>query len=647
MITDKSKPIPGAEDNPLASIGGDGVGVRLSAGKPQMGAEGIQSGVKPDDKERTHTWMDALNRYRAGKKALEGRIVEAEQFWKLRHWESIRPENPDNSPEPASGWLVNVILSKHSDAVDAYPEPVCLPREESDKPEAQALSDILPVVFQQNDFAQTWSDVWWYKLKSGTGVYGVFWDPDKLNGLGDIAIKKVDILNLFWEPGVTDIQKSKYIFHVSLVDNDALEEQYPQLSGKLGDHGSAITARYRYDDNISTEDKSSVIDVYYKKQGKLHYAKFVGDIVLFCTEDEPESYPNGLYDHGKYPFEFDPLFPEEGYPNCGYGYVDLCKDPQKTIDILNNAMTVSAVAASTPRWFVREDGGVNEAEYADLTKKFIHVSGNLGEDSMRQVKVDPMPGNAMEFLNQKVNEMKEVSGNRDVNNGGKVSGITAASAIAALQEAGNGLSRDMISSAYRCYRRVVEMAIELIRQFYDLPRQFRILGAEGQAKFVRYDNSRLRPTETVIPGGTKINKPIFDIDVQVQSEAAYTKQAYNDLAIQLYQMGIFNPENAVQAAPMLEMMDFKGKTELLQKVQQNGMLQQQLMMWQQIAISAMQNIDQQKAAGLAQAAGMQNMIQQPGGAVGGKNPITDGSGNEEHWRVRQAREQAEQGAIPR
>ena len=63
------------------------------------------------------------------------------------------------------------------------------------------LSKIVPVILKQNNFEQAYNDAWHDKLKSGTGVYKVFWDKDKDNGVGDIGIVDVDILNLFWGAG--------------------------------------------------------------------------------------------------------------------------------------------------------------------------------------------------------------------------------------------------------------------------------------------------------------------------------------------------------------------------------------------------------------------------------------------------------------
>ena len=137
-----------------------------------------------------------LREYKAGKAALESRIVDNEQWYRLRHGDKVG-EKALGEAEAVSAWLFNSIANKHADAMDNFPEAVILPREEGDTAEAQMLSSIIPVVLEQCEFEQTYSDVWDYKLKAGTGIYGIFWDKSKLNGLGDITIRKIDIINLF------------------------------------------------------------------------------------------------------------------------------------------------------------------------------------------------------------------------------------------------------------------------------------------------------------------------------------------------------------------------------------------------------------------------------------------------------------------
>ena len=484
-------------------------------------------------------------------------------------------------PEPTSAWLFNCLANKHADAMDNAPEPTILPREEGDQAEAKMLSSIMPVVLEQNGFEQTYDDVWWYKLKHGCGVYSVTWSPRKHNGLGDIDIRRVDLLNLFWEPGCTDIQKSPNLFYVTMQRNAALERAYPQLRGKLSG-GTVDVARYVYDDAVDTSECSAVVDWYYKTddaQGRtvLHCAKFVNDALLMATENEPERYPNGLYDHGEYPFVFDVLFPEEGTP-AGFGYIDICKDPQAYIDLLGQAILENALIAATPRWLVRDDADFDEEAFADRKKTFIRAGQSLAADSIQQVTVSPLSGTYVDYLNFKITELKETSGNRDVSNGGTTSGATAASAIAAMQEAGSKLSRDMLKSAYRAYSKIVRTCIELIRQFYTVPRAFRIIGEAGAMQFASYDNRNLSAQTVggIYGGGDTYRLPEFDIEVSAQKASPYTKMSQNEMALNFYQLGFFSPQNTDQTLACLNMMDFDHKDDVTRTVQQNGTMAESL-----------------------------------------------------------------------
>ena len=524
---------------------------------PRIGAEQVRQAA------------EVLRKYRLGKQNLDRRIIDNEQFWKLRHWEQMEKSGEGGNPQdvrPASGWLVNCILSKHADAMDSYPEPTVLPREPGDRKEAEVLSRVLPVILKNNRFKKAYSQAWWNKLKSGCAVYGVFWNGGKLHGLGDIDIRSMDVLNLFWEPGVQSIQESEHFFSTELTPNRRLEEQYPELAGKLGRSGGQVS-RYLYDDKVDTSEQSLVVDWYYHtvEQGRrvLQYCKFVGENVLYATENDPEMAGKGWYDHGQYPFVFDVLFPEEGTP-CGYGYVDLCKSAQKQIDLMNQAILKNTLASATPRFFVRSDGAVNENEYADWTRPFVHTNGNLGADSIAPIRVPALDSVYVAVLQNKIAEMKETAGNRDVMGGGTAGGVTAATAIAALQEAGGKLSRNMIDDGYEAFAEVLTLCIELVRQFYDMPRQFRLLGKKG-VEFASFDNHSLRP-RALLMGGYRV--PEFDLEVSAQNETPYKTMEYNQLALQLFQMGFFRSDMAEQALRCLELMEFKNKDALTEVIRE-------------------------------------------------------------------------------
>ena len=621
MMRRQSAPRPTAEEEAQKALKAQQAKQMASSqgGMVNGAMNGFNALAQVIGREQVQAANQTLQRYKEGKANLERRIVDNEQWYKLRHWECLRDKKQEI--QPTSAWLFNCIANKHADAMDNFPAPNILPREEGDKGEAEMLTSIVPVILDQCEFEQTYSDVWNYKLKTGTGVYFVHWDKSKLNGLGDVGIRKVDIINLFWESGIQDIQKSRNFFHVELHDNDLLVGAYPQLQGKLGT-GTLDVTKYIYDDKVDTTNKSIVVDWYYKKQNQngktvLHYCKYVNDVVLFATENDPNFAERGWYDHGQYPFIFDTLYPVEGTP-CGFGYIDIGKDAQAYIDRGNQAVMKNMLANCKPRYFIRNDGSVNAEEFADADNELIHVDGNLGQDSILPVQPNTLNNIYVEVLNNKIDELKETTGNRDISTGGTTSGVTAASAIAAMQEAGSKLSRDNNKSSYRAFRKLCLMVIELIRQFYDMPRCFRIMGENGAARFVQYSNENITPQQQGMEMGVDMGYrlPLFDIEVTAQKQSPYSKMSQNELALQFFSAGFFNPQIADQALACIDMMDFDRKHFVMQKIAQNGGMYQQLIQAQQLAMAFATEMDKTNGTNYAQQLAAQFGGGQPMGAMG-------------------------------
>lgn len=560
---------------------------------------------------------ETLKEYKAARGNLENRIVEDELWWELRHWETLRRDKrcaKYDWPEPSSAWLFNAILNKHADVMDNYPEPVVLPREESDRESAKILSQVLPVVMEYNDFNETYSDQAWEKLKHGTSVYGVFWNQEKDNGLGDIDIRGIDLLKIFWEPGITDIQRSRNLFIVDLVDVELLDQQYPEYKGRFA--GAAVDVKeYYYDDTVDNTNKAVVVDWYYKvrRGGRtlLHYAKFCSDILLYASENEPEYADRGFYDHGEYPVVFDTLFPEKGTP-VGFGYVAITKDPQMYIDKLSANILESSMMATKKRFFVSTSTNINPADFMDWQKPLVPVEGELSDMRLQEITVSPLSGTYLDVMNQKIQEMKDTAGNRDVNSGQAGSGVTAAAAIAALQEAGNKTSRDLIAASYRAQMEISSLCIELMRQFYDVSRAFRITGQGNEYHFVQFDNSAIReqPVGIGADGETLYRKPVFDLKIRAQKRNPFSTMEANERAKELYSAGFFDPNKAQEAQGALQMMEFEGKDQVEQYVQQGATLL---------------NIVQQMSAQMDQMAAMLG-IPPAGGAAPAAAPRPQGGG---------------------
>lgn len=549
--------------------------------------------------------LQILHEYKDGKTTVDMKATENQEWWRLRHWNVIqgKTEAGKAKVEVGSAWAVNSILNKHADFMDSFPKANVLAREADDEEEAQILSKILPAIEEHTDAEQVYNTAGYDFLIDGTAITAVLWDPMAHDGMGDIKKTNVDIHNVFWQPGIEDIQQSKYFFDVSVADVNDVKLQYPDIAEKIGGGKQDFITEYIHDDNINHQNDIEIINCYYKKlemrpvlinidpqtvaqhlvpREILHMAIIIGDQCVFCSEDNPE-YQDGFYKHGKYPYVFRKCFPVKDSP-CGFGYLDIMKYPQRDIDKLDQAIMKNTMMKAKPRWWVKKNADINKEAFSDWNEEIVEVgSGDLGS-AVQQMDVDTLPAIVETHLEAKIDELKEISGNRDFSQGSTASGVTAASAIAALQEAGSKLSRDINKAMYRGSREEYYLEIELIRQFYTEPRTFRIDDGSGRYEYMDYSNVNIEPQDITTPEGTRHKKSIFDLEVSAEKQSPFSRASQNETAKELYQMGLFAPDNATSALVCLDMMEFEGKEKIKQQIQQNDTFMQQFQQMQQLII---------------------------------------------------------------
>ncbi len=523
-----------------------------------------------------HLITDEFKRYKEHKQLFDRRVIENNRWFKSRY----QGEQSGEMPEPTTPYLFNAIANKHADAMDNYPTPNILEREEADRDIAETFTRILPIQLDLCNFRRTYSRAWWYKLKNGASCYGVFFNPRLRGGLGEIDIRKIDLLNLFWEPGISDIQDSRFVFLTALVDPEDLKRQYPFLENNISPEGEIELQTYDDMQNTvgqeSIRNKVMVIDCYYKKQRgdiqTLEMLKFCGNQILDASEDHGDE---GIYAHGKYPFVFDVMYPDEDSP-VGFGLVDIIKSPQLYIDRLDALISRNALISGKTRFMVKDNGGLNEYELSDLSKDIIHVAGSVGEENIRELQAKPLHGFIIQHRQNKIEELKEVAGNRDFQQGQTNGGVTAYSAIVALQQAGEKLSRDMIAEGYNAYKELIILCIELMRQFYDQPRTYRVDGKNGEREYIKFSNRNWRK-------GAGLNPVEFDVAVSAEKNNPYSRISQNQTMTDLWKMGVFQPQMADAAALLLDGMYIDGKEKLLEGILKNK---------QNVSIEQQENINQ-------------------------------------------------------
>jgi len=230
-----------------------------------------------------------LQQYKSAKANLEQKIIDNEQWFKMRHWEQYRRR--DGGKLPASAWLFNSILNKHADAMDNYPEPAILPAEESDSETAKMLSQVVPAILERNNYEQVYSDAWWYKLKHGCSAYGVFWNSELENGLGDIQIRKIDLLNIKGKTGDIEVDEGFTFNNVEVNNSTGDIEFKANVNGNLNIKNSTGDIEIENNNiggNVNVITSTGDIDLTNLKCNKLDIKVSTGDtklINVLVTED--------------------------------------------------------------------------------------------------------------------------------------------------------------------------------------------------------------------------------------------------------------------------------------------------------------------------------------------------------------------------
>ena len=523
----------------------------------------------PVDAERLKEGLSILEKYREKRSNLENRLICDERFWCSRH-EPTQLSRTSDMPAPASAWMFSVITNKHADMLENLPSPVCLAREKSDEEYAKALSSIIPAIYDRLNFNKIYSDIMYDKLKHGTGVYGVFWDQTAENGLGDIAIKRINLLSLYFEPGITELEDSSNVFYTSYADRRMLMEAYPELKDC-----QSIRGFDGYFDGIGDkDDKCLVIDWYYKKhigsKSVLHYVKFTGNTLLYASENDPYM-ENGFYAHGKYPFVFDLLYRESDSP-CGYGLISITKNTQIYIDKLDENIIARSIMASKPRYLMKKNIGLNKSDFLDWNNPIIEVDGDLTEERLKSITLPELDSSVISVRDSKINEMREVASNRTVNYGEAGNSFTSGVAIAALQEAGNKVSRDMVTGSWNAFISLTNIVIELIREFYTEKRFFRItMPNEKLYDYVSFSGKDIGEKEIIIGNDHYYRKPVFDVEVRAMKSSAFSRLTQNETIINLFKLGLFEPQNASVAVTVLDALELEGKSRIIENIKASAL----------------------------------------------------------------------------
>ncbi|MEK5065898.1 portal protein [Cytobacillus sp. FSL R5-0596] len=502
------------------------------------------------------------------KSAEEKAWQRQEDFYKGKQWKS-KPAY-EGQVQPVTNICFSIVESIIPQLTDNRPQIVCLPTEPGDEKKAEILTNIIEYIWDVRDMDYKLIMNERTRIKHGMGIYKVFWNPELLKGLGDIDIINVPLDQFFISPRAKSVQDSDYVIYASQKSTEYIKKRYGkdvQTDTKYDD----IAVFDETDDSPKRDNKVLLIEYWTKENGKIRLITIAGDTLL---RDEP-----GFYEHGRYPFVAIPAFPVEK-KFWAMGVLAQIISPQMIVNLLDQQILDNARLGGNGTILNGAGSGLNKRTMTNMPYKILDVT------DPNQVKIErgqDIPTFIPNHLETKKRDAESVSGIHDVTQGKAPSGVTAASAILALQESANQRVRLLGRTLEAGLKEIGELIIELVREFYQEERIIRVLGDNYKTTFIKFKADELKtkkeyPTmnpETMEQETEEILiDPDFDVRVEVGSSMQYSKAFLYEQAKELFQMQVIDEQ------ALLEVVKFPKAEEVLQRRQE--MMQQQAMMEQQM-----------------------------------------------------------------
>jgi len=487
---------------------------------------------------------------------------QQEDFYKGKQWKSKTAY--EGQIQPVTNICFSIVESIIPQLTDNRPQIVCLPTEPGDEEKAEILSKIIEYIWDVRDMDYKLILNERTRIKHGMGIYKVFWNPELLKGLGDIDIINVPLDQFFISPRAKSVQDSDYVIYASQKSVEYIKKRY----------GKDVQADKKYeeiavfddtDDSPRRDNKVLLIEYWTKENGKIRLVTIAGDTLL---RDEKE-----FYKHGRYPFVAIPAFPVEK-KFWAMGVLAQIISPQMIVNLLDQQIIDNARLGGNGTIFYEPSAGINTKQFTNMPMKMVPVQSVQG---VKQESGLSIPNFILNHLTTKKRDAESVSGIHDVTQGKAPSGVTAASAILALQESANQRVRLLGRTLEAGLKEIGELTIEYVREYYTEERFIRILGDNYKTQFIKFKADQLktiREYDVFNEEGTPEKQvieidPDFDIRVEVGSSMQYSKAFLYEQAKELFGMKIIDEQ------ALLEVVKFPKAEEVLKRKQEMAMQQQQ------------------------------------------------------------------------
>mgnify|MGYP001225733663 CR=1 FL=1 len=486
------------------------------------------------------------------------RLERCERMYRGEHWYGV-PATDRNEPRPVTPIIQSTVENVKAELMDRVPEAVIAPESPRDAEVARVIEAIVKQNHDADGYVKEYRKLVHDLLVGGYCVQEVGYDNSLNGGLGGAFIRHVDSRSILFDPLAADAQESRAVFKISLKTREYLNARFPEQAPFLS--ADAFGTPDAVEDEILRGDrKDAMLFIEYWWRGydaetdrsSVHMAQIAGNRVLTDSRDVK---PDGYFEHGLYPFVLTSLFVRKG--SClGLGFVDMFETQQRYADKLDQIVLKNALMASHNKLLVTESSGFDAEDLRDWSKE-VHRGESL--NGVTWFSTPPLPAYVIGYIESIRESIKQESGANDFSRGMAAGGVTAASAISALQEMSNKRSRMIARMLHESFRDAVRLEIEVEREFNFFTRSVNVT-VDKETREYTFESAMLMRRA---PGNALL--PVeFYISVKAQQETRYTAMSQNELVLRMLQAGMMRPEQAV------ELMTFEGKDQLLKQLREQN-----------------------------------------------------------------------------
>ena len=458
-----------------------------------------------------------------------------------------------------------------ADQMDNMPEALMIPETKEMSQVAEDLTDIVRFVLDKNNYESLHRRRVEDCFCTGTAVTQIAWDDSMDNGNGNVAIFRWPVENFLWDPMADNIQDARAVFKVSWHPKSWFEQHYPDKVEDMGSDDSVYgeLGLPEAQKNMAIgEDEERILMIEYwyrlydakKKRHTINVAYMAGSVLL-------ESYKD-VYKHGMYPFVLDVYTPIEGLP-IGEGLIQEFVPMMRYVNRYADYIDMNLRMSSKGRLLVNRNAGIDKDALLDWETDVVE-GDRIDASALQWMQTQPFTGAVTQQMMQLQTDIKQDSGQNQFSRGETAGGVTAASAISALQEAGGKITRLRTNVFNQGFQSIVEQIMWLISQFYDNKRTVLVTGrtpSEGDRD--------IDASPSHLFGKSKNANPCYTVQVQVQRRNPLRQQAQNELFMQAYSMAA-QAGASFPLSVLFELLHVDGKEKILPILKQSETMYQQM-----------------------------------------------------------------------